>query len=66
MWKLPEGTVMQIFSAHSASVSYGGFVNNGKNVITASEDGTVQYGTRELAPSTTACTTAQAISSHDR
>lgn len=42
MWKLPEGSVMQIFSAHSASVSYGGFVNGGRSVITASEDGTVR------------------------
>lgn len=34
--------VMQIFSAHSASVSYGGFVNNGRSVLTASEDGSVR------------------------
>jgi WD40 repeat protein len=33
---------MQIFSAHSASVSYGVFANNGKNVVTASEDGSVR------------------------
>ena len=42
MWKLPEGSVMQIFSAHSAAVSYGSFVNNGRAVLTASEDGTVR------------------------
>ena len=33
---------MQIFSAHSASVSYGVFANNGKNVVTAAEDGSVR------------------------
>jgi ribosome assembly protein SQT1 len=42
MWKLPEGTVMQIFSAHSASVSYGTFCSQGRAVVTASEDGTVR------------------------
>ena len=42
MWKLPEGNVMQIFSAHSAAVSYGAFINNGRAVLTASEDGTVR------------------------
>lgn len=42
MWKVPEGSVMQIFSAHSASVSYGGFANGGRSVITASEDGTIR------------------------
>ncbi|EOD28621.1 hypothetical protein EMIHUDRAFT_418542 [Emiliania huxleyi CCMP1516] len=42
MWKVPEGAVMQIFSAHSASVSYGGFANGGRSVITASEDGTIR------------------------
>lgn len=33
---------MQIFSAHSAAVSYGAFINNGRAVLTASEDGTVR------------------------
>ena len=42
MWKLPEGTVMQIFSAHSASVSYGTFANKGQSIATASEDGSVR------------------------
>lgn len=33
---------MQIFAAHSASVSYGAFCNGGRAVLTASEDGTVR------------------------
>ena len=32
----------RIFSAHSASVAYGCFANNGRNVLTASDDGTVR------------------------
>ena len=38
----PHTALAQIFSAHSASVSYGGFANAGRNVLTASEDGTVR------------------------
>ncbi|KAJ1964311.1 60S ribosomal subunit assembly or modification protein [Dipsacomyces acuminosporus] len=41
MWSLPNGEFMNVFNGHSAPVTCGRFTNNGRNILSGSEDGTL-------------------------
>jgi len=43
MWLIPSGVLMNTFAGHQSSVSCGCFTPDGKNIISASDDGTLIF-----------------------
>ncbi|KAJ1664113.1 60S ribosomal subunit assembly or modification protein [Coemansia sp. RSA 1813] len=41
MWSLPNGDFMNVFNGHSVPVTCGRFTNNGRNIVSGAEDGSL-------------------------